>query len=784
MATSSPPAVSDRAQPAASTEAPTGTAGEGAEKTKARPGSAAAAQDADVSSSVTAKHTDTGRLFEGLPWEYCGPRPLRLGRAVPPPEPTGEEPVNISADALGYDENLDLLTLSGDIQLDQGHRHIQADEMTYDANSADVVATGNAYFAHPWMRIVGTRAEMNLETDQGSIWNTHYRLTGPINARGSADQADLVDPTLTRYRNITYTACPPGRNDWSLQASELEIDRAEGKGVARHAKLRVGDVPILYTPYLSFPIDDRRKSGVLVPSIGNSDENGFDVTIPYYVNIAPNMDATLFPRYMSKRGGMLGAELRYLTRQQRLELYGEVIPQDRQFKDNGTRGALRLEQSGRYGSSWSSYVNFNAVSDDEYLEDFGNRLEITSLRNIERRGDLVYSGKGWRLLTRLQDFQTVDASIPPESRPYGRLPELLLTLSPRRLGPGIELGLDGEYDYFDNSARVNGHRLAVQPYARWPLRRPYGHLIPRVNLYSATYGLRNQDPGDPDNPSYAIPSVNLDGTLIFERNISWLGQESLQTLEPRLFYLYTPFDDQEDTPVFDSSELSFSFNSLFRQNRFTGRDRIGDANQLTLGLTSRTLATRSGYELLRASIGQILYFRDRDVQISGPSEDAGSSAIAGEFSARFLPNWSGRASFQWDPNKDEEQSEKRVLELHYETPEEHLVNLAYRFDLGTSEETRYEDTDISFRWPVNPKLQFVGRWFYSLLHSETIEAFAGVEYGQCCWRMRLLGRHLKNKPDSEGNTTIMVQMELAGLGTIGQQVDKFLERGIYGYHAE
>jgi len=296
--------------------------------------------------------------------------------------------------------------------------------------------------------------------------------------------------------------------------------------------------------------------------------------------------------------------------------------------------------------------------------------------------------------------------------------------------------------------------------------------------------LKDQDPGKSDNPSYAIPSFNLDGKLIFERTVQWFDQEALQTLEPRIYYLYTPYKDQNDQPDFDSTELSFSFNSLFRPNRFTGRDRIGDANQLTLGLTSRTLSATSGREMLRGSIGQIIYFRDRKVQITGLPEDQSSSAIAGELSARILNDWSGRASFEWDPNKDTERSQKRALELHYETPDKRLLNLAYRFDLGTSEATKYEDTDLSFRLPVNRQLQVVGRWYYSLLFSETLEAFAGVEYGQCCWRMRLLGHHLKNKPDSAGSNSVMVQVELAGLGSLGTRIDNFLERGIYGYHAD
>jgi LPS-assembly protein len=409
---------------------------------------------------------------------------------------------------------------------------------------------------------------------------------------------------------------------------------------------------------------------------------------------------------------------------------------------------------------------------------------LTSTRNIERRGDLTYRGDGWSLLTRLRDFQTVDASIPAQDRPYGQLPEVLFWMAPHSLSSGIQLGVGGQYDYFQHNADVHGGRAALQPFVRWPLRKSYGHLLPELNLYLAGYDLKDQEPDKDDAPSYAIPSFNLDAELIFERTIQWLGQESLQTLEPRIFYLFTPYKDQEDQPVFDSSELTLSYYSMFQPNRFTGWDRIGDANQITLGLTSRTLATASGWELLRVSIGQTLYFRDRDVQIVGPPQDAGSSPISGLLSARILENWTGRAGFEYDPNQETDRSLKRALEVHYETQDDRLLNLAYRYDLGTSEATRYENTDLSFRLPVNRQLNFVGRWNYSLLNSQTVEAFAGVEYGQCCWRLRLVGQHLKNKPDSAGSTSVMIQVELAGLGTIGQKVDKLLERGIYGYHLD
>jgi LPS-assembly protein len=724
------------------------------------------------------------RLHRDLDWNYCGPRPPALGPAPVPPSPGDREPIQISADAAEYDQAAELALLRGDVEIRRAGQTIESADASYNQGTGEAETTGGTFLEHPGLRVAGSRAQFNLGTDQGSVWNAHYRLTGPSNAHGSADRALIFSRDLTRFDQITYTTCPPTSNAWALRATKLDIDRSQGWGTARNATLRVRDIPVLYTPYVSFPIDDRRKSGFLVPTIGVANNNGLDLTLPYYFNIAPNLDATVAPRVMTQRGLMLGGELRFLTPSQRGALEGQIIPNDAHSGDNATRWAVHAEQLGRLGPRWSTAVNFNSVSDATYLADFGNRLETTSVRNLEQRGDLTYSGKGWSLLSRVQRFETVDETIPAASRPYARLPQLLWTALPWTAANEVQAGADAEYDYFDHSTKVHGQRVAVAPWVSWPLRKPYGYLIPRVKLRAAAYALTDQTESLPADPAYAIPTASLDGKLIFERSLDWFGKPSLQTLEPRAFYLYTPYQDQSDAPTFDTTPLDFSFASLFRDNRFTGRDRIGDANQLTLGLTSRTLDEGGGRELFSVSVGQVLFFEDRQVQISTPTQDTQTSSVAGELAARLLTNWSGRASFQYNPNTDADPWERRVLQLHYQTPDAHLVNLAYRYNLGASIQDRYEDTDLTFLLPVGKRVKLVGRWLYSLLYDETMDAFAGIEFGQCCWRMRLLARNYKNGPDSNGTTSVMFQVELAGLGKFGESIDKFLERGIYGYHTD
>jgi len=739
----------------------------------------------DSGTSAQANQTSyIGFPHEDLRWEYCGPRPEQLGPAVLLPEPSAEDAVSLTADTFDYDQILGLMWLSGNIRGTWGSRLIAANEATYDHKTSDLATEGNVFFADPQIRFMADRAQINLKSHRGTFSDVYYRLTGRTNVHGSAAQAELVDPTLVRYRNIVYSTCQPGQEDWSLEATELELDQAEGEGVARHAKLRIRGLPVLYTPYLPLLIDNRRRSGLLVPTAGNSDSNGIDVTVPYYWNIAPNIDATISARYMSKRGPMLGSEFRYLSPRQKVRFYGEFLPEDGQLESRDRRWALRIEQTGSFGRGWSTAVDYNAVSDDEYFEDFGGRLEKTSTRSLERRGDLNYSGNGWHLRARLQKFQSLDATLVPGSRPYARFPQVVFAANPHRIDPGIELGISGEYNYFHHDTLVHGHRTTLQSYARWPLHKHYGHLIPQVNFYLAGYDLQDQQAGKDARPFYGIPSFNLDAELAFERTVKWFGQESLQTLEPRIFYLYTPFQDQDDSPVFDSTELSFNYDTLFRPNRFSGSDRIGDANQLTLGLTSRILSSDSGEELLQANIGQILYARNRDVRISSPPEEENSSPIAGLVNAQLLQNWTGHASFEYNPHQKPERLRKRTLELRYRKPGNRLFNLAYRFDFGTSEATRYEGIDLSFSLPVNQRFQLVGRWNHSLLNRQTTEVFAGLEYGRCCWRVRLLARHLRNKPDRPGINSVMLQIELPGLGSIGSRVDKFFEHSIYGYFSD
>ena len=729
---------------------------------------------------------DDARLYADPPWDFCGPRVglTGLGGSALPPADT-QTPIDATADKADYDRSNDVVRLRGNVEILQAEQRLEAGHTLYNRQSGQVDAAGNLYLEYPGGRLAADEGHYNLQTKTGAMDRVRYRMSKNANLRGTAETAELLPGQITRYRDVTYTTCPPGRSDWSLRASELELDHNEGLGTARHARVRLADIPVFYTPYLRFPIDDRRRSGVLVPTVGTSNTNGIDITIPYYWNIAPNMDATLFPRYMSNRGLMVGAQVRHLSTIQSIDFNGEILPADEKEPQYGSRGAVRLKETGWLTHGWSSSIDASWVSDDQYLEDFGNRLDVTSLRNLDQRADLTYSGKGFWTVARLQDFQTVDPTIPPADRPYSQLPHLEFNIPTTRRGP-FEYGFQAHYDYFDHTDKVHGSREVLLPSLSLPVRRSYGYFMPRARVFYTGYTLTDTAPGQASDQSFFIPSLDVDSKLIFDRDTRWLGQDALQTLEPRLYYVLTPYENQSDTPLFDTTALTFSYASLFRPNRFTGYDRIGDENRLTFGLTSRTIGNRSGREWLRASLGQIFFFDPRRVQLSSAMQvdESSTSAIAGELATNPLLGFTARASFQWDPNVSQNQWEQRVLQLRYAPGDDRVVNLAYRYNLAQSSIDGYENTDVSFRLPITPQIGVVGRWLYSLLDEDTVDAYAGIEFGRCCWRLRLLARQLKTSETNPANTSVMLQLELRGLGAVGNQIDKFLEQGIDGYAAD
>ncbi len=705
----------------------------------------------------------------------------RSHRTAPPSrqiDPT-TLPLHIEADAAEYRVGEGIVELDGRVVAKRGAQQIRAGHIRYNGNSARLQAEHHVEYRTPRQTIRAAQADLRLDAHTGELEQVGYFLPAS-QARGTAARARILSDTRSNYREPTYTTCPGGNHDWRLQAEELEIDQQTGVGKAKAAKLVFKGVPLMYLPWASFPLDERRKSGFLLPRVGYSTKNGVDVQTPYYFNLAPNYDLTLTPRLVSKRGLMLAGQFRYLSRRHNGVLNAEILPDDRLFPgDNSSRGAVSWRHHTRFTSRLVGDIGVDWASDADYLDDLSNRLAIASTRHLERGAMLNYYGSGWRLLGRLQDFQTLDLAIPATDRPYARLPQILFQLNKPDQWLGTTLQLDAEYVYFSRTDSVRGSRVDIHPAISLPLRRSWGFITPKLSARHTAYALDNNAPDKPDTPSRASASLSLDSGLFLERRTGWFGHAVIQTLEPRLFYLYRTRSNQDDLPVFDTDDIDFSFISLFYEDRFSGADRVGDANRITLAATSRLLDENSGRELARGSIGQIYYLADRTVQLPGhPVIDEPTSSLVAEGSALLSPNWDIKGSIQWNPSLGDGRTEKSALRLSYHDEDGHIATASYRFTRDIS-----ENTTVSMVWPVSPRLRLIGRLDYSMLHETMMETVAGFEYGNCCWAWQLVARNYLSDPSAKSNLTFLLQLELRGLGKLGNDIDDYLKRNIRGYRS-
>jgi Organic solvent tolerance protein OstA len=715
------------------------------------------------------------------PWALCGaPEPP----LVPVPPGARGKPVerNVAAHLSGQRAEAfarNFFVLSGNAVAKRADQLLAADRITYDAAQERVEAQGNVRYGEYDLSIEGQSGYLQLDTDQGGLDEVRYRLHDR-HGRGTAATMRLESPSLSRFTQVTYTTCNPDDSAWQLKASRLKLNREEGVGTAHHARLALKNIPVFYTPYITFPIDDRRKSGFLVPSFGHSSRSGFDLEIPYYWNIAPNMDATLAPRLLTRRGFQFLGEFRYLTENHHGELYGEGLPDDREFGRG--RGLISFTDSGHFLTPrLTTNLIVHRVSDERYFGDLGNNLSLASITYLESRADLYYAGHGWSLLGRAQDFQTVDETIAPPSRPYRRLPQLLFHghLSEQRLG--LSYALRNEFVRFDHDVGVTGERIDLRPTISLPIAHPAFFLTPSASMSYTQYfldGRRRED----STPTRTLPIVSLDSGLFLERRFTLSSRALLQTLEPRLYYLYVPFEDQSDIPNFDSTALNLRFFELFLDNRFSGGDRIGDANQLTLALTTRLFDALLGSERLRASIGQIIYFRDREVTLPGqPLGTDRVSHLVAELFAALPYHVKLNAEIQWNPEQD--QLDRGIVRVQYRPARDWILNLAYRSvrNAQKTERESLDQTDVSLVWPLGRQWHMVARWNYSIEDDRTLEVFGGLEYDSCCFALRGIVRRFVRDIEGDVNTSFLLQLELKGLTSIGQKVEELLEERILGY---
>jgi LPS-assembly protein len=681
-------------------------------------------------------------------------------------------PIRLDADSAQI-SNENLYILEGNAEIRYGTHRLQADKITYNEAEGTIIAEGAVRLASPTLVVEGRNARLSTTTGTGELEQIRYTLPAR-HARGSADRLELKGRDKVVLDKTLFTTCPEGNTDWQLTAGKITLDQATGSGTARNARLTFKGLPVLYSPVIGFPIDDRRKSGLLAPRLGTSGETGIDISAPWYWNIAPDRDATITPRLMTSRGFMLGGEFRYLNKRSQGQLDFEYLPSDNKF-GNEDRSLFAIRHNGKPFSRLVTHINAGNVSDDDYFRDLGgNRLDV-SQTHLERTAGVTWHGDAWTLAARVQDYQTIDSTLLAADEPYKRLPQINLDISPVKKLRGLQFSMNSELTRFDRNDRVTGTRLDLQPRLRLPVYHSGWFIDPSVSIRHTRYSLDDVDPGDPESPTRTIPVASIDAGSFFEREFRWGNTNLVQTLEPRIFYLYVPFEDQSDIPVFDTGEYDFNFWQLFRENRFSGGDRMGDANQAALALTSRLINPANGIQQVSASVGELFYFRDRRVTLPGDSTETGNSSdLVASLSVQFSKNWQTRAGILWDP--EDSSTSRGNVQLQYRTDERRLFNLGYRFRRDV-----LEQVDTSILWPLNPSWHIVSRWNYSLADNKTLNALAGIGYESCCWGLQLVGRSFVNDDNGGRNTAVYLQIELKGLVGLGSKIDRLLERDILGY---
>lgn len=811
---------------------------------------------------IPREQLDEAQLAEIAP--YCAGayiEPARIGRDDN--TPLSQSPIFASANSSSYNQQEQITRLDGNVVLRQSSLQFTGDSAELNQLSNLGQMDGNVSLRDRNMLIVGDHASIQLDSGEAQIDNAEY-VMHEMQTRGSASYIKRQEEGIIRLKNGSYTSCTPGNNDWHLQGNNITLNPETGFGTATNVTLRVKNVPVLYTPYISFPIDDRRQSGFLPPSISQSSRKGLDITTPYYFNLAPHMDATLYPNYMSKRGLLTEGEFRYLTKKSEGMVGGAWLGNDQE----GERKRQSEYKRDRWMYTWRHQHGFNQrllaevdytdLSDPYYFQDLNTNIRDSSESTVDQRAGLTWRGDSYTAGLNLHQYERANIT---DITPYNRLPQL--TLNGRVPGEwgGLQLAYQSEFVRFERSLkngrftgrdgeeyfwrddrlqgldRADGNRLHIEPALSLPMSWSWGYVRPTLKYAYTRYDLELDSQGKRDmqatnrrfgsSPNRSLPIASIDSGLYFDRPTQMFGKNYTQTLEPRLYYLYVPHEDQRGIPLFDTSESSFSYDALFRDNRFTGRDRIGDANQVSMGLTWRWLED-NGFERQRAAIGQAYYLSDRKVMLSAIDKDeykqnsrntASRSPYAMQYMYRFNQDWRLTADWAWDPSEHSTRNGSLMFNYQPASNLNKIINFGYRYrDDGVyfdEDKGRYitgsgdytqvmpdgskkvykdyykiEQTDASIMWPVFQRWNAIARWQFDYNRSRTLDAFGGFEYSNCCWKVRLIQRYwvdydersMSPEDNRRPDRGVFLQIILKGLGGVtGNKVGTFLDEGIPGY---
>ena len=733
--------------------------------------------------------------------------------------PREDESILIEANESNVDKNGDAL-LIGDVEFSQLNRKIFSDQAVWSQKERSAEFNGNVTIINSEMVMTGDYAHISESNQTAELENSEYSIP-KSHIRGSAASIDSYEQSLISLKDATYTFCEPNQNDWDIKASEINLDRENGVGSAWHARLRIKEFPVMYFPYYRFPIDDRRMTGFLDPTISiNGEIQAEEISTPFYINLHPQADATITPTQLLDRGLLWETQFRHLTS---IFGYGElnygILKEDDLYLqdedtdyDKEDRWSMNYQQFGKITDNWNHRWQYNRVSDNDYFNDMSPSATINRDTHLPTRGEIYFDKSAWHFDLTGESYQTIDDTIDLSDRPYQRIPQLNLTYNPETItGFGTEFVAQLTKFERDNTDlteidAVNGSRLVLDSSISYTFEWPFAYVTPKAEYRIRQYSFTDIDQTllDDDfeeNPSYAVPKYSVDAAMFFERPVSLFNNAFTQTLEPRIMHLQVPYVDQGDIPDFDSSELTFNYSQLFRDYRFNGNDRIGDTNQTTLGLTTRFLRDSNGNEQFNASIGQIFYHQDRKVQLDDDSSDEAnltkSSSIIVESNWSPYEEWDLYSMIEWGEDTDDSSDDsgdeilQKQFTIEYNDGMNHMVNLGLR----ESKDSEVRQLDVGAFWALNDSWALIGSrsmdlWNYADDELEPVdivtEALVGFEYQSCCWNTRLLYQEQTKRITSTDASTdktygILLQFELKGLGTIGGDTEKTMSESIRGY---
>jgi LPS-assembly protein len=728
-------------------------------------------------------------------------KPSPMLRDVLPPSAREKLPTFVTGDRVEGQTDLDTV-VEGHAQLRRGDTVIRADRLEYYQPDDLARARGNVHINRAGDVYEGPLLELKVEAFEGFFNQPRYRFLRN-NAYGEADRVDFIDDKRAVVRNATYTTCqrrpgPSWMPDWILRAASIRIDNEEEVGQASGAVLSFKGIPILPVPDLSFPLSDKRKSGLLPPTIGLDSLSGVELTVPYYWDIAPNRDATLYPTLMTKRGVDLAGEFRYLEPAYGGQVRADYMPNDllRQRNRWGYailhNGLITTPLPGPLGLS----LNLNRVSDDNYWRDFSRSTESLTQRLLANDGTLSWAQGNFSISARALKWQTLQDVTAPIVPPYDRVPQVVGHYGFANLPGGLQASIDADYTKFESDRFLNNQPNAQRAYTLAQISRPWQapgwFVVPKLQLHSRRYQFDEALSNGSTSASVTVPTFSLDSGLVLERDASYFGRSFRQTLEPRAFYVYTPFRDQSLLPNYDTAAMDFNFATVYTENAFAGNDRIADNNLLTLGATTRLLDPDTGAEAARFGIAQRLRFKDQRVTLPGtaPVSERLSDLLLGA-QVNWTPKWALDATFQYNPKTG--QSVSSTIGGRYNPSNYHVISAAYRLQRGSSEQV-----DVGWQWPLNDlwgdkgqnfgagQGEGEGRWYsvgrlnFSLYDRRLVDSVLGFEYDAGCWLGRIVLDRLQNGT-STANTRILFQLEFVGFTRIGSSALQALKQNIPHY---